>query len=360
MAEPAGPLGVVIVTHGAAAFVGDCLESLFAGGEPGGGPPLRVVCVDMASPDGTVEAILAWARGDARPETGAWPFEALAFSPEVAVERRGPVLPRAPEAPLTIIEPGANLGFAGGVNLGLASLRLDPGIGAFWVLNPDTVVAPGTPGAFAAAAAAGPFALLGGRLLYLERPGAVQNDGGRLRLARAGVAMATMGGPATAPMPDAATLDFVSGASMVASRAFLDRAGPMDERYFLYFEEIDWALRRGDLPIRLVPEGRVYHRAGASIGSGSGIAAPSALASYFRYRNLLPFVARWRPAALATAYPAALAEVLWRHRRRAAWPALGAALRGLHGLGPPDAVAARLGAAPWREGRQRTWEEIGR
>ena len=40
-----------------------------------------------------------------------------------------------------------------------------------------------------------------------------------------------------------APMEYVSGASMLASRAFLENVGLMEESYFLYFEELDWALR---------------------------------------------------------------------------------------------------------------------
>ena len=38
-----------------------------------------------------------------------------------------------------------------------------------------------------------------------------------------------------------ARIDFVDGASMLASRKFLETVGLMNEMYFLYFEELDWA-----------------------------------------------------------------------------------------------------------------------
>jgi len=395
----AGVTGVVIVTFRAGAFIGACLESLFAAG----GGPLRVVVVDNASPDGTVAAIRAWANGaegataDERSKTerredapsedvsgrrvsgghgspaqgsegpctnggdsgglAPWPF-APAPSPskpvplaEWSVDHLGGGAPCAPgtasggAAGLTLLHAPGNLGFAGGVNLGLAALRQDPTVDLFWVLNPDTVVPPGTPAAFrrAAAGAGGAFGLMGGRVRFLGAPERIHTDGGRTRPWRAGTISVHLGRQAeTTALPAAETLDFISGASMVASRAFLDRAGPMEEGYFLYCEEIDWARRRGDLPLLLAPGAEVYHRGGASIGSGSGTAVPSPLSAYWHHRSLMRLTARWHPWWLPTAYALLWLQIGRKLLARRAWGAASAALRGLHGGPPPRAASTGL------------------
>jgi GT2 family glycosyltransferase len=94
------------------------------------------------------------------------------------------------------------------------------------------------------------------------------------------------------PLPDARDLDYVTGATMVASRAFLEAAGPMTEDYFLYYEEVDWASRRGRLPIKLVDGAVVYHHGGTAIGSGTAARRASPFANYFNYRNRRLFARR--------------------------------------------------------------------
>jgi hypothetical protein len=75
---------------------------------------------------------------------------------------------------------------------------------------------------------------MGGRVLYESDATQIQSDGGRIRWTT-GVTdnVNHFANPATAPMPDAATFDFISGASMVASRAFSEGVGPLEEDYFL-------------------------------------------------------------------------------------------------------------------------------
>ncbi len=85
---------------------------------------------------------------------------------------------------------------------------------------------------------------------------------------------------------------------MVASRLFIEQAGLMVEDYFLYYEEVDWAFRRGDLPLRLVPDAVVYHHGGTVIGSGSLSRRATPFANYFNYRNRARFARRHMPLAL--------------------------------------------------------------
>ena len=328
-ASAAPPIGVVIVTYAAADFVTECLESLRASAHPG----LRIVVVDNASPDGTVAAIRAWA--DA------------ALSERLA-EHAPDAPPRPARGWLSLLHAGDNLGFAGGVNAGLRALLDDPGLDLFWVLNPDATVDPGTPAALARRAREmGRFAVIGGRVLHAGPEPRVQSDGGRLHRLAFTAVNANMGAPASvcAPPPPE-TLDYVSGAHMLASRTFVERAGLLDESWFLYYEEIDWQLRRGDLPLGVAPEAVVRHRAGASIGSGSGSGRASPLSIYFMTRNLPRFVARWSPWRLPFAY----AIAWWKLARSwgADGPRLAAFLRGLHGLGPPAGVRARLPEAVWK------------
>lgn len=305
------PLGVVIVTYRSQDVIGDCLDSLLAAG----GPAMRIVVVDNASSDGTTAVV---AQRATRPG------------------RHG----------VELIHAGRNGGYAAGVNLGLARLAGDPRISWFWVLNPDCTVPPETPARYLAALRrAGAFALMGGRTLYADRPETVQSDGGRVRPWTGVCALVNRGRGAGTPPPDAASLDFISGANMIASRAFLEATGPMREDYFLYYEEVDWAARRGGLPLRFCPEAVVHHRAGTAIGSPAPGRAASPFSTYFNYRGRMRFLARHRPRTLPTALVHALARALLAVLQRDAGNA-GAILRGTLGLSPPRDVRDRLAPRP--------------
>ena len=71
------------------------------------------------------------------------------------------------------------------------------------------------------------------------------------------------------PPPDrACEVDWVAGASMMVRRAVFDSVGLLDDRYFMYFEEVDFCRRAKDAgwPCWYVPESRVVHLVGQSSG----------------------------------------------------------------------------------------------
>lgn len=330
------PLGVVIVTYNSSDVILSCLASLLAAA---GDAPIYVAVVDNKSTDGTVALLRNWAAG--RPveiSDEDYPFP----TPDVA----RPLPLRAPDAPgpgVTLIESDANDGFASGVNQGLAYLAGIPEIDRFWILNPDCVVPPGLPGLLATwTPPGGAFALIGHRIRYFEQPRDIQADGGWVNW-KTGVTNAFNLGrqPQESALPADSELDFIPGASMVASRAFYEAAGPLPEDYFLFYEEVAWAQERGDLPLVNCPEALLYHRAGTSIGSPTTQRMASPFSFYFKYRARMIFMRRYRPMNLPLAFAYALgkvAQLLLKGHPEEAW----AIYRGITGIQPPESVRARL------------------
>jgi GT2 family glycosyltransferase len=283
------PIGVVIVTFNSAPVIAECLESVFASR----GADVAVVVVDNDSTDSTVQVIEDWASGrvplSPRDDCPIRPLGPVAKPVRYTVSQAGDV---PAEAPLVIVRSAVNGGFAHGVNRGLEVLARRKDVSLFWVLNPDCVVPPGTAAAYLAAAAEGPFSLIGCRTIYYEHPDRIETDGGTVnRWTGVCSSVHARQAPDT-PLPDARELDYVTGANMVASRTFLEAAGPMAEDYFLYYEEVDWASRRGNLPLKLVDGAVVYHHGGTAIGSGTAARRASPFANYFNYRNRRLFARR--------------------------------------------------------------------
>jgi hypothetical protein len=73
---------------------------------------------------------------------------------------------------------------------------------------------------------------------------------------------------APAPPDSQCRTDWVAGASMIIRKAVFDGIGLLDERYFMYYEEVDFCRRAGDAgwPCWYVPESRVVHLVGQSSG----------------------------------------------------------------------------------------------
>jgi GT2 family glycosyltransferase len=326
-------LGVVIVTFNSSDVILDCLESLLAAT----GVRLTIVVVDNASTDGTPALLRDWAAGRVDWQSPPdMPFTLYPCAKPVDLHLQ-PVL-GAQNHSLALVETGVNGGFAYGVNRGLAGLAGLAGLDRFWVLNPDSAVPADTARAFATESGpAANFALMGGRLLYLDSPDQIQLDGGYVNWRTGVTKNVNQHGPASSPPPDPTRFDFITGASMVVSRQFYETVGPMREDYFLYYEEVDWALRRGALPLAYCPGGIVYHRAGTSIGSPSPTRAASPLSLYFKHRARMRFLRRFSPLSLPLALAFSLAktgQLLLRRDVRGAVTLMRASL----GLPPPTVV----------------------
>lgn len=347
MSAPRPLIGVVVVSFNSDAFIDECLESLFASE----GAALRVVVVDNQSTDNSCAAIRDWASGHVafRRRTTSPLAPAPVVPKPIALDDLPANSPPTLSGPLTLLRSPLNGGFAYAVNLGLRWLLADPDIDLFWVLNPDCVVPPNTVAAIASAGHGGNFSLMGGRTIFYERPNEIQTDGGLVsRWTGRCTSLHSGLSPATTALPDAGEIDYITGASMVATREFIEISGLMDEAYFLYYEEVDWAFRRNALPLRISPAMVVYHRGGTSIGTGDTVRRASPFANYFNYRNRMRFVRRFIPFVGAIAIGHALAKAAQLLLKGAAEEAQ-AVLTGALSLPPPRAVRARIA-----EGASRT------
>ena len=253
------------------------------------------------------------------------------------------------DASITLLRSEINGGYAYGVNAALDLLMRDPAIDLFWVLNPDCVVATTTAASYARHGADGRFSLMSGRTVYCEDPSRIQADGGRVSRWTGVCSSVNSDAPiGSTALPDPSSIDYVTGGNLVASRTFIETAGLMPEDYFLYYEEVDWAMRRGKLPLRLAEDAVVQHHVGTSIGSGSAGRRASPLSNYFNYRNRIRFLRRFRPWCIpfGLAHAAAKAAQLTLQGAPAeAW----AAFAGAFGLPPPAEVRTRIAAGKARE-----------
>ncbi len=175
---------------------------------------------------------------------------------------------RLASLPIERIDPGTNLGYAGGVNLGMARSDAEMVV----LMNPDVMVLPGCVPALLdalrnGAAVAGPrFYWDGGRRLLqppaevrtrreeLTRLLAGKSPGGAARARRRWRRHARRHWEAREPLPS----HDLSGSLLALRRSAWEAVGPFDEGFQLYFEETDWLLRAERLGLsgRYVPASR--------------------------------------------------------------------------------------------------------
>lgn len=190
---------------------------------------------------------------------------------------------------VTLLEAPGNLGYAGGVNAIIAAAGDRPWQ-AIWILNPDTIPEPGALAALVRRQREGGYGMVGSRLVFAASS-RVQTWGGiewRPWLGRGRLLGRNC--PADAA-PDIAEVErrigFVSGASMYATRVYVDTVGPMDDAFFLYDEDVDWCLRRGRFTLGYAHDSVVRHVHGATSGSSTTKADRSRLNIYLTERNRL-------------------------------------------------------------------------
>lgn len=238
----------------------------------------------------------------------------------------------------------SNLGYAGGVN---ACMRSSADADAWWILNPDTEPHPEALAELVAGLVDGPGQMVGGTILNSGNQ--VDSYGDRWRSWIGRCEAIGMGADALASVDQAAVerdMSYVSGCSLLVDRKFVEVAGLMREDYFLYAEEVEWALRglQLGLKLRFAPGARVLHKHGTTTESGGDIRRRPKLPIYLDERNKVLVTRDRFPRRLALAAPAALALILLRYGRRGAWRQLGYAVQGwaagvANRRGPPDWIS---------------------
>jgi GT2 family glycosyltransferase len=238
---------VVVVTWQGVALLPACLESLRRQTTPH-----TVLVVDNGSTDGTEELLAE----------------------------------RFPEA--RVIQTGANLGFAGGVQAGLdaATTRYVA------LLNNDAVAEPGWLAALVATLDAHPdaAAVTSRMLLQDTDPPLLNNTGVVLLDTDYGADRDLRADAATRTEPDS-VFGFSGGAALLRLDA-VRAVGGFPTRFFLYYEDTDlsWRLRLAGWDIRYEPTAVVHHAHSATVDQTSDRFA------FFNERNRLLMLTRCAPA----------------------------------------------------------------
>lgn len=293
------------------------LETLFSSDYPA----FDVVVVDNNSGDDSIQFICAWAAGkravEIPPELAsrvkAKPMRVVTDS--VVVDEQTARFNKQDRARLTLICAETNNGFAAGNNLGIGYLRRLGGYDYFWLLNNDAFPAVDALSQLVARALKDPsLGQIGATLIYADRPHVVQAHGGAVYDQKSGRAYHVGAESLVANLAVVRESDiekrigYVVGASILVTERYLERIGLMEESYFLYFEELDWAERgKGEFGLGYARDALVYHKAG---GSTQKKARRSTLAAYYLARNRIVVTKRFYPECLTKVRMALVSEIL--------------------------------------------------
>lgn len=176
-------------------------------------------------------------------------------------------------AGVQVIEAGANVGFAAANNIGIRASESEFAL----LLNSDTIVPPGAIDVLVADARAHPEAgIVGPRVV--DGQGRPEISFGRMmgplnellqktrgRLYARGVRLVTAS--VERLVHSAHYPDWVSGACLLVRRAVAQEVGLLDERFFIYCEDVDFcAMVRGrGYKVRFTPAAEIVHHRGRSV-----------------------------------------------------------------------------------------------
>jgi GT2 family glycosyltransferase len=298
----------------------ECLESVFRLDYP----DVRVIVCDNGSSDCSVERIQGWAEGtepatvarvvetDALPETSV--RKPIRYALGNRAQAEDGTLANA-DAQLVLVRLGENLGFTGGNNVGLRYLQAGAQEGGLvWILNNDTVVEPTCLREMVARLIENPdLGAIGATVFWYDRPDSVQvAGGGRLSRWSGFTKVARVPGNERSRPP---RFDFISGACMLIRLDVVRRVGLLDERYFMYSEEVDWCLRMRQVGMHLgyAPQARVWHK-----GEGS-MQRPSERRDYHTVRSALLLIHKFEPSRLPIAIAWSISRCLIPKLVRRQW-----------------------------------------
>ena len=186
-----------------------------------------------------------------------------------------------------------NLGYAGAINALVRPLNCCFGWNALWILNPDTEPTSSALFELTSQACSSAKGMIGSRIVSASSNDEPEVYGLKWNKLSARTTLVTTLNPSQPRLLGfpGYTLDAVSGASIYITRTLLRRIGLMDERYFLYFEDLEWGYRAkalGELDFSY--NSIVLHKGGTTIGSARNRAARSKLSVYLEFRNKILFV----------------------------------------------------------------------
>jgi hypothetical protein len=184
---------------------------------------------------------------------------------------------------VTLLVNEKNVGFAAGNNRGI-EYALRKGADYVLILNNDVVVAPDMLSKLVSVAQSDSnVGVVGPVIYYSDAPKEVWFAGMRFRdrlyVVRRGLHLER-------PLDPVERVDFISGCGMLVKREVWEQVGLFDERFFMYYEDLDFALRVKKAGYSLVcsTETKMWHMLSASTGGHE-----SPLKQYYQVKSMLLF-----------------------------------------------------------------------
>lgn len=243
-------VAILIINWNGYALTKDCLESLKAIDYGN----FKTVLVDNGSVDGSGEKL-----------KNEFPEIELLASPE-------------------------NLGFTGGNNLGI-KWALDHLFDYVLLLNNDTVVEPDFLDPLVSFLEQNPaYGAVQPKIMLEEERDKIWNAGGGYFKWLEMTWSVGIGKTDEGQFDQEKDTPWITGCAMLIRSAIIRKAGLLDNRFFAYYEDVEWSFRikKSGFKLRYLPQSKIFHVAGGSskkIKTKEGIVPP--IIHYYRTRNHL-------------------------------------------------------------------------
>ncbi|MCK5538017.1 MAG: glycosyltransferase family 2 protein, partial [Bacteroidales bacterium] len=225
--------------------------------------------------------------------------------------------------PIVFIQSGKNLGFAGGNNIGLKYILKENDFDYVWLLNPDTLIKSNTLSILIdyADSLEKNVGIIGTALLYYDKPDTLQALGGNFNpflCTGKHIYGHQKYDNIDKKAFDTSKIDMIIGASMLIRKNVLNEVGLLSEEYFLYYEEIDYALKakKYGFSLSLCIDAIVYHKEGSSINKENENLAVSGFSDFYAMRNRLIFTKKFYTYYLPSVIVGLLFSALKRVERK--------------------------------------------
>lgn len=240
-------IAVILVNYNGKQYNTACIGSLL---KQRGGHEIRIIIVDNGSQDDSMQIIQDQFGEDSRIET---------------------------------IFLDDNYGFSSANNVGIRRAG-EWGADYVLLLNNDTEVREDLLTELLACADRHPDSMIAPKIYYSEKRDVLWSAGGEVSPLIRKVRHIGLDQKDTGQYDKERRIGFATGCCLLLPRAVIERAGLLDERFFLYYEDTEYCfrLRERGIDIWYCPQARLYHKVGASSKG-----ADSPLCAYYIARNWL-------------------------------------------------------------------------
>ncbi len=167
---------------------------------------------------------------------------------------------------IILINSEKNLGFAAGNNIGIR-YALRNKAEYILLLNNDTIADKDFLSHLVETAENDAGAgIIGGKIFYYNDPGKLWFAGGIINPITGRTKHIGKNEVDNGRYESVREVDFITGCMMLVKKEAIEKAGLMDERYFLYYEDVDWNVRLKKAGYRILfnPDSVIYHKESSS------------------------------------------------------------------------------------------------